>query len=101
MRLLIITQKVDSKDPILGFFHRWIVEFAKNTTKVSVVCLSKGVFNLPSNVSVYSLGKERGGNRISYTYNFFRYIWTLRHEYDAVFVHMNPIYVLLGGFFWK
>lgn len=30
MRLLIITQKVDENDAILGFFHGWIAEFAKH-----------------------------------------------------------------------
>ena len=30
MKLLIITQKVDSADPILGFFHQWVEEFAKH-----------------------------------------------------------------------
>ena len=27
--ILIITQKVDINDPVLGFFHQWIVEFSK------------------------------------------------------------------------
>lgn len=29
VKLLIITQKIDINDPILGFFHKWIEEFAK------------------------------------------------------------------------
>jgi len=112
MRLLIVTQKVDKKDPILGFFHRWIEEFAKNFEKVTVVCLEKGEYNLPTNVKVLSLGKpyfaeaSQGAgriifSRIIYISNFYKYIWQERKNYDAVFVHMNQEYVLLGWKFWK
>src|SRR3989344_6741688 len=57
MRLLIVTQKVDKNDPVLGFFHRWIEKFAKNFERVTVICLGKGEYNLPANVKVLSLGK--------------------------------------------
>ncbi len=98
MKILILTQKVDKNDPILGFFHRWLVEFAKHYEQVSVICLGKGQYDLPSNVRVYSLGKENGRSVFKYLFNFYKYIWSLRKEYDAVFVHMNQEYVLLG---WK
>jgi glycosyltransferase involved in cell wall biosynthesis len=98
MKLLILTQKVDQNDPILGFFHRWVEEFAKHYEQVSVICLGKGEYHLPSNVKVYSLGKEEGKSVFKYLFRFYKYIWSLRHEYDAVFVHMNQEYVILG---WK
>jgi glycosyltransferase involved in cell wall biosynthesis len=101
MRLLICTQTVDSDDPVLGFFHRWIEEFSKNCERVTVVCLREGAHNLPSNVRVYSLGKEKGGNRLLYTARFLKLIVSLRRSYDSVFVHMNPEYVVLGGLFWR
>ncbi len=101
MKLLILTQKVDPNDPVLGFFHRWIVEFAKHYEKVTVVALGVGKYNLPDNVKVLSLGKERGVSKLSYIINFYRYIWRERRQYDAVFVHMNQEYVLLGALFWR
>ena len=105
MKLLIITQKVDRNDPILGFFHRWIIEFAKHFESIAVICLFEGEHNLPANVKVLSLGKEEGGARISktlrYIVRFYNYIWRERKNYDAVFVHMNPIYVVLGGVLWR
>lgn len=100
-RLLIITQAVDTSDPILGFFHRWIEEFAKHCAHVHVICLKEGTHALPENVSVYSLGKERGRSRVKYVFRLYRYVWSLRNEYDAVFVHMNPEYVILCGSLWK
>lgn len=101
MKLLIITQKVDKEDPILGFFHDWILELAKNFKKISVICLEKGKYDLPQNVGVYSLGKESGRSKIKYIKNFINLILGLHKDYDAVFVHMNQEYILLGGFIWK
>lgn len=100
-RILIVTQTVDSSDPVLGFFHRWIEEFAQHYQAVEVVCLRQGTFSLPGNVTVHSLGKEAGGNRVLYAVRFLKYIWALRHSYDVVFVHMNPEYVVLGGLLWR
>jgi len=102
MKLLIITQIVDSEDPILGFFTRWIDELARRTDKVIVICLKRGLYDVPKNVRVYSLGKEQGNaSRVTYAGRFLRYIWKLRHEYDTVFVHMNPEYLVLGGWLWR
>lgn len=109
MKLLIVTQVVDTNDSNLGFFHRWLEEFAKRCERVTVICLKEGAHQLPGNVSVYSLGKDKTAfsfqlstfRRLQYAIRFLRYAWKFRGEYDAVFVHMNPEYVLLGGFFWR
>jgi glycosyltransferase involved in cell wall biosynthesis len=101
MKLLIITQVVDSNHPVLGFFHRWVEEFADHAEQVHVICLQEGDHHLPQNVTVHSLGKEKGSNKLTYLLRFYSLIWKFRHEYDAVFVHMNQEYILLGGFFWK
>jgi glycosyltransferase involved in cell wall biosynthesis len=101
MRLLILTQAVDGDDPVLGFFHGWVKEFSTRFERIHVVCLKEGRHALPHNVSVHSLGKERRVSRIRYVWNFYRYVWKLRHEHEAVFVHMNQEYVLLGGIFWR
>lgn len=101
MKLLICTQKVDMNDQILGFFHNWIKEFSKHCSEVTVICLEKGEYQLPQNVHVLSLGKELKYSRISYLLHFYHYIWHHRKEYDVVFVHMNPIYLVLAGWYWK
>lgn len=101
MRLLILAQVVDLDDPVLGFFHRWVVELAKHCETVHVICLKQGRIDLPANVTVHSLGKEAGPSRLKYISRFFSYIWHLRGEYDAVFVHMNSVYVALGGLLWR
>lgn len=101
MKLLIVTQVIDTEHPILGFFHRWIEEFAKHCEQVHVICLQAGTYSLPANVTVHSLGKESGRGRLAYVVRFYTLIWSLRHEYDQVFVHMNQIYVILGAAFWR
>lgn len=100
MKLLLITQVLDTEHPILGFFHRWIVEFAKHCDHVHVIALQVGTHNLPANVTVHSLGKEEGKSKVVYLWRFYLLIWSLRKEYDAVFVHMNQIYVILGWKLW-
>ena len=101
MRLLIVTQAVDTEDSALGFFHRWIQEFATHCESVHVICLKEGAHDLPANVSIHTLGKEGGRSRVKYVTRFYRYVFGLRAEYDAVFVHMNPEYVILGGAYWR
>lgn len=123
MKLLFITQKVDLNDDVLGVYHRWIEELAKRIEKISVICLYRGQVELPSNVAVYSLGKEQYVQhqstndarmlritnllrlhiirRFVFLSRFYKYIWKLRKDYDRVFVHMNPEYVVLGRWFWK
>lgn len=101
MKLLIFTQKVDKNDSTLGFFHEWILEFSKKFDAVKVICLYKGEYNLPENVEVFSLGKENGASSISQIFSLYRYIFKLNGQYDRVFVHMNPIYLVLCGWYWK
>lgn len=111
MRLLVTTQAVDLDDPVLGFFHRWLVELSKHVDAVEVICLKEGRHALPPNVTVHSLGKsaqggpilgwERVRTQVKYVSRFYRYLWHMRGSYDAVFVHMNQEYVLMGALIWK
>ena len=101
MKLLIITQIVDRQDSNLGFFQPWLAQLAGRVEQLTVLCLKKGEYHLPANVRVLSLGKENSARRWQYLKNFYRFIWQYRQEYDHVFVHMNPEYVILGGLIWR
>ncbi len=98
MKLLICTQAVDRSDPVLGFFHRWIEEFAKHADHVTVICLRTGQYSLPSNVQVYPLGK---GNKLARAYRLLSLSLKLKDQYDTVFVHMNPEYFVTAGPLWR
>ncbi len=101
MRILIITQSVDTHNPVLGFFHEWIKGLSSQFEKVTVICLEAGTYSLPNNVQVFSLGKEKGVSKFTYLKNFFTLIWREKYNYDAVFVHMNEEYVILAGLLWR
>lgn len=96
MNLLIITQRVDKEDDILGFFHYWLEEFAKQTERTIVVAQCVGEYNLPKNVEIFSLGKEKGYSKIRQLLNFYGLLFRNLSRVDAVFVHMIPMWVLLG-----
>jgi len=130
MRLLILTQKINKNDDLLGFMTGWVAEFSKQFESIIVVALSVGLpceisqgdnfserkiisqgdYHLPHNVKVLSLGKDSSiihnslfviPKRIIYLIKFYRYIWQYRNEYDCVLVHMNKEYMVLGGFLWQ
>lgn len=102
MKLLILTQKIDQNDTVLGFFHTWVREIAVQCEFVTVIALGVGEYNLPKNVHVLSLGKEeKHHSRFRYVLRFYRYVWMERKNYDTVFVHMNDEYVVLGGWLWR
>ncbi|MFH0852568.1 MAG: glycosyltransferase family 4 protein [bacterium] len=101
MRILILTQKIDQNDDLLGFMHGWVKEFANRCEQVTAICLGAGSYDLPQNVKVLSLGKEKGASRLKYIFNFYKHIWRERRQYDYIFVHMNCEYVLFGGLLWR
>ena len=93
-KLLIITQKVDLNDDNLGFFHGWLEKFSEKLDKLYVICLAQGDYNLPSNVSVYSLGKEKGTSKISQLIRLQKNLIQILPKVDGVFVHMCSIYAI-------
>lgn len=104
MRLLVVTQTLDRNDPTLGFFVSWVDELARRVDRVTVICLRKGEYALPSNVTVKTLGKRHAGPsnplaKLIYAGRFIFY--SLTSVYDRVFVHMNEEYLLLQGDFWR
>jgi glycosyltransferase involved in cell wall biosynthesis len=98
MKLLITTQIVDKNDPILGFFHEWIIEFSMYFDRIDIICLKKGYYDLPAHVYVHSLGKEKGESNIKYLFNFYRFFSTVffNVRVDYVFFHMGAIFNILA-----
>src|SRR5574343_1529418 len=95
-KLVIITQKVDSDDDLLGFFVEWISEFAKYFERIEVITLGVGRFNLPSNVFVHSLGKEHGGSKWRQALRFLNYMWRYGRGAHSIFAHMSPIFAVIA-----
>ncbi len=94
MKLLIVTQKIDRNDELLGSFHRWVQEFAKHAERVSVIAGFVGEYNFPKKVEVFSLGKEAGRGKIGRVWRFWELFSKQYASSDAVFFHMCPEFVL-------
>ena len=101
MRILVITQTVDRDDPILGFFVEWLRVLARYAKQLTILCLSAGTYELPDNTEVLSLGKDKGKSRFTFVARLYWFAWGRRHDYDVVFVHMNQIYIVIGGWLFR
>lgn len=95
-KLLFITQKINDQDDDLAFVTQWVDEFIKNDFSVQVVCLELGSFD--NHFPVFSLGKGKGYSKFRRVLRFLKFITSTK--YDRVFVHMNPEYFTLGGWWW-
>ncbi len=101
MRLLILTQTIDKTDSTLGFFHRWVEELSGRVDHILVFALRRGIYVLPKNVKVESLRASAHDAQLGTAVRVLTLAWKHRHEYDAVFVHMNQEYLLVAGWLWK
>jgi glycosyltransferase involved in cell wall biosynthesis len=93
-----ITRKVDKNDSLAGFIYNWVKKIGAETDKLIVICQEKGnTEGLPGNIEIYSLGKEKGKNKLSQLIRF--KLLLLRHvkRADGVFAHMMPIYSIIAG----
>src|SRR5262245_26820171 len=97
MRLLFITQKLDRADWLLGFAHAWVKTLAARVEGLVVICLEQGETDLPSNVRVISLGKERGLNRVRRMLGFVRAVAATIGQVDGVFAHMSPMFAIVSA----
>ena len=74
MRVLMITQKVNLDDDILGFTHTWVNKLAERVERLYVLALAVGRHSLRDNVELFSMGKERGNSRLERLVNFNRVV---------------------------
>lgn len=97
MNFVIVTQKIHKDDDNLGFFHQWVEEFARRSSRVLVIANSVGRHSLPENVEIYSLGKEKGERKAFRIWKFWKLFFRHYARADAVFFHMIPEFVLAAS----
>lgn len=95
-RLVVVTQKVDETDDLLGFFVGWLREFALHFDRVDVITLGKGEYQLPDNVYIYSLGKERSSSKIFWLPKMKWLLLKYTRGASGVFCHMSPIFAVIA-----
>jgi len=99
LRVLMITQKVDLDDDILGFTHTWVNKLAERVERFYVLALAVGRHSLRDNVELFSMGKERGKGRLERLVNFNRVVakLVLGRKVEVIFIHMCPRYAILAA----
>jgi len=99
MRLLLFNLATDADDPILGFTSRWIAALAKRVEFIHVITMRAGRVEVPENVRVYSVGKEKGFSEPRRAVEFYRVLFrVLRNDrIDVCFSHMIPIFTVLAA----
>jgi glycosyltransferase involved in cell wall biosynthesis len=103
MRLLFVTQKLHGQDV---FGTLWARAFVERGYEVTVLCLESRPDLIDatlgitpgSSFRIVSMGKEEGLGKVRQILRFWKHIVTLR--YDRVFIHMSPVWGLLGAWWW-
>ena len=99
MIVLFFTQKIDQDDAVLGFACHWIDALARRIDHVHCLALAVGNLpNFPRNVTVQSLGKDKGHGRLRMVWESQRALHDIlsRTSVDAVFAHMAPEFAILS-----
>jgi len=92
-----IVQQMDEEDSVFAFIPGWVKLFRNYLEKLYVLALKRGNFKALENVEVYTLGKERGGNKFSYVFNLYRTVLPLlrKKAIDGIFVFQGGFYPFL------
>lgn len=96
LNVLMLTRRVDKADWLAGFAHGWVERLAQHpqVKHLTVICLELGEYDLPDNVTVYSMGKEQGYGRLKLLQTLWDHIASVAPNTDVIFGHMIPRYVL-------
>lgn len=96
MRVLMLAIRYDTDDWATHFIPRWATQLAAQVEALDVLALEVGALgDVPPNMRVFSMGKERGRGRADVLAGFYRHAMRLITRADVVFVHMIPRYALL------
>lgn len=96
MRLVMLTQKVDRDDDLLGFVVPLLAHLARECRQIDVCCLQTGRHSLPSNVRVHPLGKDWTTKKSKWGLRLARLAagFVAEGDVDVWFGHMNPEFTL-------
>ena len=103
MNILWFNLKIDENNQALSFALDWINTMSLKVDKIFVITMEKQKYNLNNNVIVFSLGKELGYSRLRRFFVFYKLLFRIlrKEKIDVAFSHMNPLFVVMAGFFLK
>lgn len=92
---------IDPADDIAGFVIDWIRGLAARLDHLDVIALedrrAERPVDLPANVTVHSLGKENGRNRLAELAASQKILSRVMGRTDFLLCHMMPIYAVAAG----
>ncbi|MGH7965339.1 MAG: glycosyltransferase family 4 protein [Candidatus Binatia bacterium] len=99
MRLLLFNMGMDVDDPPREFISYWVQELARRMEFIHVITMRAGKVEVPHNVRVYSVGKEKGYGEPRRAVEFYRHLSRILREgrIDVCFSHMMPIFTVLAA----
>jgi glycosyltransferase involved in cell wall biosynthesis len=99
MKILLFNLRTDARDTALGFTTPLINALARRCQRVYVVTMYVGKVDVAPNVTVFSLGGERGYSKLRRLLRFYRIVFmvTKRVRIDVCFAHMTQLLAIL---FW-
>jgi glycosyltransferase involved in cell wall biosynthesis len=97
LNLLVFNLAMDASHTSLGFTTHWTNALARRSEHVSVITMTAGELALEPNVTVHSLGKERGFSEPRRLVEFYRLVYRVlsEHRIDVCFAHMAPLFAAL------
>lgn len=103
MQILYFSLAVDCEDPILGFTSHWIRALAERAEFVHVITMRTGRVDVPINVRIYSVGKERGYSEARRAFEFYKILIRVlrKDQIDICFAHMMPLFTVLAAPFLR
>lgn len=97
LNLLLFNLRLDAAHTALGFTTVWTRALARRFKHVTVVTMEAGEVDVEPNVSVHSLGRERGSSEPRRLLAFYRLVGRAMSErpIHAAFAHQAPLFALL------
>jgi glycosyltransferase involved in cell wall biosynthesis len=99
MRLLMFNLAMDLDDPPRQFIVHWVKALSEYVEQIHVITMRAGRVEVPDNVRVYSVGKEKSYSEPRRALEFYRHLFRILREdkIDVCFSHMIPIFTVLGA----
>ncbi len=94
MKLLIIVNKLDCNDDLLGFFTGWLDDLARRCASIVVVTQFQGMYACPANVEIHLINKKQMASRLRRLICLWRIVWSERKTYDTIFCFMAPAWLV-------
>jgi glycosyltransferase involved in cell wall biosynthesis len=97
MNLLVFNLVMDADHPVLGHTTPLVNALARRCEQVTVITMTSGRVDVEDNVTVHSLGKERGYSEPRRLARFHRLSRRVVRDrrIDACFAHMAPLFTVL------